>query len=50
LISLDEENIGDTSAERDADLFCNATGEAYLKAEKEGFNSTTRKITVTFFF
>ena len=47
LISLDEENIGDTSAEGSLTYSANATGEHTLKAEKEGFNSTTRKITVT---
>jgi hypothetical protein len=47
LISLDEENIGDTSAEGTLTYSANATGEHTLKAEKEGFNSTTRKITVT---
>jgi S-layer protein (TIGR01567 family) len=47
LISLDEESIGDTSAEGTLTYSANATGEHTLKAEKEGFNSTTRKITVT---
>ena len=47
LISLDEEKIGDTSAEGTLTYSANATGEHTLKAEKEGFNSTTRKITVT---
>jgi S-layer protein (TIGR01567 family) len=47
LISLDDENIGDTSTEGTLTYSANATGEHTLKAEKEGFNSTTRKITVT---
>jgi hypothetical protein len=47
LISLDEENIGETSAEGTLTYSANATGEHTLKADKEGFNSTTRKITVT---
>jgi len=47
LISLDEESIGNTSAEGTLTYSANTTGEHTLKAEKEGFNSTTRKITVT---
>jgi len=47
LISLDEVSIGDTSAEGTLTYSANATGEHTLKAEKEGFNSTTRMITVT---
>jgi S-layer protein (TIGR01567 family) len=47
LISLDEENIGETSAEGTLTYSANATGDHTLKAEKEGFNSSSRKITVT---
>ena len=47
LISLDDESIGNTSAEGSLTYSANATGEHTLKAEKEGFNSTTRTISVT---
>ena len=46
-IFLDDESIGNTSAQGSLTYSANATGEHTLKAEKEGFNSTTRKITVT---
>jgi hypothetical protein len=43
---LDEESIGSTGAQGTMTYFANVTGEHILKAEKEGFNSTTRKIKV----
>ncbi len=47
LISLDGEAIGNTSLEGSLTYSANTTGEHALKAEKEGFNSTTRTVTVT---
>ncbi len=46
-IFLDDESIGNTSAQGTLTYSANATGEHTLKAEKEGFNSATRKISVT---
>jgi S-layer protein (TIGR01567 family) len=46
-ISMDGEDIGNTSLEGSLTYSANATGEHTLEAEKEGFNSTTRKISVT---
>ena len=46
-ISLDGVDIGNTSAKGMLTYSVNATGEHTLKAEKEGFNSTIRTITVT---
>ena len=45
-IFLDEESIGSTGAQGTMTYSANVTGEHILKAEKEGFNSTTRKIKV----
>ena len=45
-IFLDEESIGSTGAQGTMTYSANVTGEHTLKAEKEGFNSTTKKIKV----
>jgi S-layer protein (TIGR01567 family) len=45
-IFLDKESIGSTGAQGTTTYSANATGEHTLKAEKEGFNSTTKKIKV----
>jgi hypothetical protein len=45
-IFLDEERIGSTAAKGTMTYSTNVTGEHTLKAEKEGFNSATRKIKV----
>ncbi len=47
LISLDGVGIGNTNVEGLLTYSAKVTGEHALKAEKEGFNSTTRTITVT---
>jgi S-layer protein (TIGR01567 family) len=44
---LDEESIGSTGAQGTMTCSANVTGEHTIKAEKEGFNSTTRKIMIT---
>ena len=44
---LDDESIGSTSAQGTMTYSANVTGEHTLKAEKEGFNSATRKIMIT---
>ena len=44
---LDEEGIGSTSSQGTMTYSANVTGEHTLKAEKEGFNSATRKIMIT---
>jgi S-layer protein (TIGR01567 family) len=46
VVFLDEESIGRTGAQGTMTYSANVTGEHTLKAEKEGFNSTTRKIKV----
>ncbi|MHB8117466.1 MAG: S-layer protein domain-containing protein [Methanothrix sp.] len=45
-VFLDEESIGRTGTQGTMTYSANVTGEHTLKAEKEGFNSTTRKIKV----
>ena len=45
-VFLDEESIGSTGAQGTMTYSANVTGEHTLKAEKEGFNSTTKKIKV----
>ena len=44
---LDEESIGSTAAQGTMTYSANVTGEHTLKAEKEGFNSATKKIKIT---
>ncbi|MCX6679016.1 MAG: S-layer protein domain-containing protein [Methanothrix sp.] len=44
---LDEESIKSTSAQGTMTYSANVTGEHTLKAEKEGFNSATKKIMIT---
>ncbi len=44
---LDEESIGSTSAQGTMTYSATVTGDHTLKAEKEGFNSTTKKIMIT---
>jgi S-layer protein (TIGR01567 family) len=44
---LDEESIGSTTAQGSMTYSANVTGEHTLKAEKEGFNSATKKIKIT---
>jgi S-layer protein (TIGR01567 family) len=44
---LDEESIGSTAAQGTMTYSANVTGEHTLKAEKEGFNSATRKIKIS---
>ncbi|MBN1236427.1 MAG: S-layer protein [Methanotrichaceae archaeon] len=44
---LDEESIGSTGAQGTMTYSANVTGEHTLKAEKEGFNSATKKIMIT---
>jgi S-layer protein (TIGR01567 family) len=46
-IFFDLESIGNTSAQGTLTYSANATGEHSLRAEKAGYDSTTRKITVT---
>src|SRR5690606_12045356 len=46
-ILLDDRVIGVTSSQGTLTYAANFTGEHYLKAEKEGFDSVSRKITVT---
>lgn len=46
-IFFDNESIGNTSAQRTLTYSSNATGEHTLKAEKESYNSSSKKITVT---
>ena len=43
---LDEESIGSTAAQGTLTYSANISGEYTLKAEKEGFNSATKKITI----
>ncbi|HUS76681.1 MAG TPA: S-layer protein domain-containing protein [Methanothrix sp.] len=43
---LDEEGIGSTGAQGTMTYSANVTGEHTLKAEKEGFNSATKKIMI----
>ncbi len=44
---LDEQSIGSTSSQGTITYSANVTGEYTLKAEKEGFNSATKKIKIT---
>jgi len=44
---LDEESIGSTGTQGTMTYSANITGEHTLKAEKEGFNSATRKIMIS---
>jgi len=46
-ILFDQESIGNTSAQGMLTYSANATGEHNLRAEKAGYDSITRKITVT---
>jgi S-layer protein (TIGR01567 family) len=46
-IFFDQESIGNTSVQGTLTYSANATGEHSLRAEKAGYDSTTRKITVT---
>jgi S-layer protein (TIGR01567 family) len=46
-IFFDGESIGNTSSQGSLTYSSNATGEHTLKAEKDSYNSTTKKISVT---
>jgi len=46
-IFFDQESIGNTSVQGTLTYSANATGEHSLRAEKAGYDSTTRKVTVT---
>ena len=46
-MSLDNQSIGNTSAQGTLTYSLNATGEHTLKAEKEGYDASSKKITVT---
>ena len=46
-IFFDNQSIGDTSEQGTVTYSANVTGDHTLKAEKEGYNDSSKKITVT---